>query len=138
NIAVRHILNSFGYDLGLDVFLETGKQKWLIGLHSYKNKHRLLPGIEVENPSVPLGRKSKFQPLEARAMLWLQPKDQLYADEKAKAGGLLQVRGLYRAGKQLLLFAEAEAKTDGWVAGNPYLDANLTVRMGVRLNTGLQ
>lgn len=138
NIAVRHILNSFGYDLGLDVFLETGKQKWLIGLHSYKNKHRLLPGIEVENPSVPLGRKSKFQPLEARAMLWLQPKDQLYAAEKAKAGGLLQVRVLYRAGKQLLLFAEAEAKTEGWVAGNPYLDTNLTVRMGVRLNTGLQ
>lgn len=134
NFAVRHILNSFGYDLGLDLFLETRGSQWLVGLHGYRNKEKLWPGIEVENPAIKLRAGSKQIPIQARGMLWLQPKEQLFTSTKAEPGGLLQLRAFYPTGKSLKLYAEAEAKTNGWVAANPYLDPNVTVRMGLMVD----
>jgi hypothetical protein len=134
NFSVRHILNSFGYDLGVDLFLQTKKSHWLVGFHGYRNKEKLWPGIEVENPSINIRAGKTQVPLQARAMLWLQPKDQLFTSTKAEPGALVQLRAFYPTGKTLKLYAEAEAKTGGWVAANPYLDPNVTVRMGVTVD----
>lgn len=130
SFAGRHVLNSFGYDLGADIYLDIKGRQWLIGLHAYQNHDRFFPGIEIENPGLQVKTKKKTIPLQARAMLWLQPKDQLFKTSKAEAGGLIQLRSKYAVNKTFLLFAELEGKTDGWVAGNPYLKSNLTLRTG--------
>ncbi len=131
NFAMRHTLNSFGYDVGADIFLETKGTQWLIGLHGYNNKEKFFPGIEIENPSIKVKVGKKEIPLQARAMAWLQPKDQLFTTTKSAAGGLLQVKGRYPLTKIVAAYAEVEGKTNGWVAGNPYLNKNVTLRMGL-------
>lgn len=130
SFAGRHILNSFGYDLGADVFLDIKGSQWFVGLHGYQNYKRFFPGIEIEKPDLQIKAGKKTIPLQARAMLWLQPKDQLFKTTKAEAGGLLQLRSRHQLTNQFSLYAELEAKTDGWVAGNPYLNKNLTFRTG--------
>lgn len=130
SFAGRHLLNSFGYDLGADIYLDIKGSQWLIGLHGYQNYERFFPGIEIEKPDLQIKTKKKPIPIEARAMLWLQPKDQLFKTTKAEPGGLLQLRSKYQVNKKFFLYAELEGKTNGWVAGNPYLSSNLTVRTG--------
>jgi hypothetical protein len=131
SFAGRHILNSFGYDMGADLFFEHKGRQWFIGLHGYNNKEKFFPGIEIENPSLKVKLGKKEIPVQARAMAWLQPKDQLFTTTKAEAGGLLQVKGRYPISKTFAVYAELEGKTNGWVAGNPYLDKNLTIRTGL-------
>jgi hypothetical protein len=134
SFAGRHTLNSFGYDLGADVFLNIKGSQWLVGLHGYHNKERVFPGIEVEKPACNIKVAKKNIPVKGRAMLWLQPENQSFSTSKAQAGGLLQIRGQYSIGKALSTYAELEAKTEGWVAGNPYLNKNVTMRMGLLLD----
>lgn len=134
SFAGRHILNSFGYDVGADVFLDINGSQWFVGLHGYQNHERFFPGIEVEKPDLGLRLKNRNIPLQARAMFWLQPKDQLFKTDKASVGGLLQLRAKHQFGKSFSMYAEAEAKTKGWVAGNPYLNENFTLRTGVYWN----
>jgi hypothetical protein len=131
SFAGRHLLNSFGYDVGADIFLDIKGQKYFISLHGYKNESKFLPGIEIEKPDLKFHFHKKEIPVTARLMLWLQPKDQLFKATKAEAGGLLQVRGNYPVNKTFSVFAECEAKTKGWVAGNPYLNSNLSLRTGL-------
>lgn len=131
SFAGRHVLNSFGYDVGADIFLEIKGSQWFVGLHGYQNQQRFFPGIEIEKPSFEIKTKKKSIPMQARAMFWLQPKDQLFKTDKATPGGLLQLRGKHQVGKNFFVYAEAEAKTEGWVAGNPYLNSNVTMRMGL-------
>lgn len=46
----------------------------------------------------------------------------------------MEVRGSYPLSKLFSLYAELEAKTKGWVAGNSYLDENVTFRTGILLD----
>lgn len=130
NFAVRHYLNSFGYDLSADVFLEKGNRQYLVSLHAYRNKAQWLPGIEIERSPYSLAgggeKRWLFQP---SAMLWLQPSD--FYDRKARPGGMLKLHASYSLDKTWRVFAAGEAKTKGWVAGNPYLGARTGFRFGV-------
>lgn len=130
NIAVRHYLNSFGYDLTTDLFLDHRGQQYLISLHGYRNKHRLLPGVEVERSpyAFSLAGKNRLL-LQPSVMLWLQPNG--FHDRKATPGGLLRLQGAYALDRTWRIVAMAEGKTQGWVAGNPYLDAKASFRLGV-------
>jgi len=137
NVAMRHYLNSFGYDLTADFFIDHREKQYLISLHGYRNKHRLLPGIEVERSSFMFHINGQQRLLlQPSAMLWFQPKD--FHDRKAHPGGLLRIQGFYLLNKIWRIVAVAEGKTDGWVAGNPYLDAKAGFRFGISafFNTG--
>ncbi|ODS87558.1 MAG: hypothetical protein ABS46_00055 [Cytophagaceae bacterium SCN 52-12] len=130
NFAVRHYLNSFGYDLSADVFLEKGSTQYLVGFHAYRNREHWLPGIEIERSPYALsaGGDKKWL-LQPSAMLWLQPSN--FYDTKARPGGMLKLHAAYSLDKTWRLFATGEAKTEGWVAGNPYLGARTGFRFGV-------
>lgn len=130
SFAGRHLLNSFGYDIGADLFLDIHGSQWLVGIHGYHNHERSFPGIEVEKPDWKIKIGEKNIPLQIRAMLWLQPKDQQFRTSESEAGGLLQIKGRYEAGPRFSIFADLEGKTNGWVAGNPYLQKNFTFRTG--------
>ena len=136
SFAGRHILTSFGYDLGADFFIDKGGSQWFIGLHGYQNKNRFYPGIEIEKPTFSKYGSSGAVNIKARAMAWLQPQDQLFYTDKATPGGLLQIRTDFGMNKKINWYTELEAKTSGWVAGNPYLSGNVTVRSGLAVRFG--
>ena len=66
-----------------------------------------------------------------RLDLWLQPEQQQFETSKGKPGGLVSLKLARPFNKRLDSFIELEAKTDGWVAGNVYLDDNVSVRLGL-------
>ena len=137
NVAVRHYLNSFGYDLTADFFIDHREKQYLVSLHGYRNKYRLLPGVEVErSPYVVRINGQKPLLLQPAMLLWLQPNG--FYDRKARPGGLFRVQGSYALDNIWRIVAVAEGKTNGWVAGNPYLDAKAGFRFGVSasFNTG--
>ncbi|MGZ5287506.1 MAG: hypothetical protein ACXWB9_09995 [Flavisolibacter sp.] len=134
SFAARHTLNSFGYDLGLDLFGNWKGSQWFIGLHGYRNHDIFLPGIEIEKRSLNSKILGKEIALNARAMLWLQPKNQEFRTRSAQAGGLLQVRLSIPVGKTFSFYTELEGKTEGWVAGNPYLENNAGGRFGISMD----
>ena len=131
SFAMRHLLNSFGYDLGADIFIDKKGSQWFIGLHGYHNKNRFFPGIEIEKPAVKISLGKIKAEIQARGMLWLQPRDQSFTTSSSDSGGLLQIRSKFALSKTMSVYSEMEAKTAGWVAGNPYLNKNLSLRMGI-------
>ncbi len=134
SFAARHTLNSFGYDLGLDLFGNWKSSQWFLGLHGYRNHEIFLPGVEVEKRDLKYRLLGKEVSLNARAMVWLQPEDQKFKTSSAQAGGLLQMRLSIPVGQSFSFYTELEGKTEGWVAGNPYLKQNAGGRLGFSLD----
>ena len=134
NFAIRHLLTSYGYDMSADIFLEKNNRQWLISLHNYHNLSHSYPGLEIIKPDLKVAVASKQIAIEARAMLWIQPEKQSFYASKGKAGGLLQAKGYLPLNKTINFYAEGEGKTNGWVAANPFLKKNFSVRTGLSFN----
>lgn len=130
NFAVRHYLNSFGYDLTTDLFLELRNKQYLFAFHGYRNKNLFLQGVELSFPSLKIKNSKKdnwtFQPA---LMIWMQPQD-FYSD-KGKPGGLLRLKADRKLNNSWRIFGTLESKTRGWVAGNPFLQSNVSIRAGL-------
>nr|WKN38886.1 hypothetical protein K4G66_09240 [Tunicatimonas sp. TK19036] len=134
NFAFRHYLNSFGHDLSLDVFLNSKRYSWLLSLHAYQNKDNFFPGIEIQNPTLSLKAGNTLIPIQATAMLWAQPRDQSFFTSEGRLGGLMKIRTTIPFGKSAWsAYGEAEGKSKGWVAGNPFLHENASFRTGLVL-----
>ncbi|MBK8502473.1 MAG: hypothetical protein IPL46_09790 [Saprospiraceae bacterium] len=131
NFAMRHYLTSFGNDINLDLFVDHHSKMWLVGLHAYQNKEKLYPGLELQRQEliIPIGNRELVTNL--KGMLWMQPEDESFYAVDGKAGGLFQFRTHYNLSRYLSIYLECEAKTDGWVAGNPYLQSNANFRTGL-------
>lgn len=129
NAAVRHHLTSFGDSLDLNFFFEEQGTQVFAVVHNYRNKSRYFPGIDVTwFGAKPFGDE---WPLSTRVMGWLQPRDQKFAEKRAQAGGLLSLKLNHVYSRALQPFVELEGKSEGWVAGNVYLDKNVSLRAGV-------
>lgn len=133
NFAVRHYLNSFGYDLTMDILLTHKKRSLLMSVHTYRNKYLWLPGIELQIPAFSIRRHTAFT-FEPRMILWTQPKAQLFHTKQVQPGMLLGLRTNLAVSRQLQCYVEGEGKTYGWVAGHPYLKSNLSFRLGLSMD----
>ncbi len=134
NVAVRHYLNSFGYDLSADVLLDHRGRHYLLTFHGYRNRNRFFPGLEIGYPSqlFSLGPDLSVR-LFPTAMFWLQPANQGFYDRGGSVGGLMAARAVFSRNRIWQVYTELEAKTRGWVAGNPYLRSSAGVRVGLQL-----
>lgn len=130
NFAMRHILTSFGYDLGGDLLLDHKGRKWLLGIHTYHNRDHVFGGIELMRKDLRMGAAE----VDLRGMVWMQPEHGGFLDQSGTVGGLLTIRSNWSLGNVVKIYAEAEAKTKGWVMANPYLDQNLSIRTGLALD----
>lgn len=133
NLTGRHHLTSFGYTVDLNLFLKQYDRNLLLVWHHYFNHARYFPGLELGlyRYRFPLANR----PVRAtmRAAAWLQPRGQEFYTEAAAPGGLVAVKLGFPANRHMEMFVEVEAKTAGWVAGNVYLDENVSTRVGVTL-----
>jgi hypothetical protein len=133
NVALRHTLTSFGYDLQTDVLVQTPRFGAALGIHQYHNLNSAFAGLEARVVNYPLTVKGKSLPVSARLMAWSQPEDHAFRTRNGQFGGLLGINAAWPLNRWLHPYLEAEAKTYGWVMGSPFLSPNLTVRMGVRM-----
>lgn len=125
NATLRHHITSFGYSIEGNFFVKAGGQNWLFIIHNFVNAVRYFPGLtaELERWQIP---DSKWR-LTSRLSGWLQPEDQRLKSTVSMPGALLAATLHYPFSRRIELSGGVEAKTAGWVAGNAYLEPNLSV-----------
>jgi hypothetical protein len=133
NVAVRHLPAAFGYDVRTDVFVRRGESlRTLLSLHAGFNGVGLFPGVELEVLRMPVATVARAPlVIDARGSAWLQPERLRYDSDRRIPGGLASVRASWGGARAIEPYFEIEAKTGGWVAGDVYLDRNLSVRTGL-------
>ena len=131
NFAMRHLLTSFGTAVSAHVYLKQEPFKMAFAYHSYLNYRHYFPAIEAELVDYPfsLGKFGIF--LSPRTIIGTQPKGQEFRSGKAEFFGLLGLRVDLMASKRFLPYIDFNAKTNGWIAGNEYLNSNASMRVGV-------
>jgi hypothetical protein len=131
NFQMRDYLTSFGNDISLTVFLMQNEYRFSATAHCYSNYVGSFPGIEgrLYDYSMPAGRRTLL--ISPGILIGLQPHNQVFTSKKAEFLGAaeckfeLKCRGFFHP------YAEFSAKTAGWIAGNEFLDGNLSFRLGI-------
>jgi len=134
NLYFNHWLTSFGYDISSTGLLHSNFHNYAFTFHNYVNHTNWMPGVEAETYDYLVGKNIIKNPIPVtvRAMVWLQPKDQLFYSKKLQAGGLIEAKIYYPVSKTINPYISFTAKTSGWVAGNVYLEKNTSASLGLR------
>ena len=130
NIAFRHFLTSFGTDISLNIFLKKSTYNFVFAYHNYMNYKHVFPAIETEMVDYPLFYKKLNIFLSPRIMVGVQPRNQEFRTSKVDFLGLIGCRADFRICKNFFSYLDVQAKTKGWVAGNVYLNDNVSVKVG--------
>lgn len=131
NATLRHYLTPFGAAIDSNLYVASpATGNLLLTVHSYYNKLRPFVGLEGQFLDRSLGDRFR---VSSRAMVWQQPRDQAFRTTRGSLGGLASARLAMRLAPRHHATLEVAAKSAGWVAGNPYLDANVSMRLGVEL-----
>ena len=69
--------------------------------------------------------------LSPRLMVGMQPKGQSFFTSEAEFFGLIGSRIDFQIHNNWLPYLEFAAKTNGWVAGNEFLEKNISFRLGI-------
>jgi hypothetical protein len=133
NFALRHYLTSFGSDTSVQIFLKKNPFNMAFTYHSYLNYQNYFPAIEAELVDYPLaiGKFKMF--LSPRILIGMQPKDQVFKTGSPEFLGLFGLRVDFMANDYIFPYFDFGIKSQGWVAGNEYLEANASVNLGVSL-----
>ena len=124
NFSLRHHMTPFGYMVGGNLLLKTEKVGGYFGPRFYRNKETTFLGFDME-----IYNKWGM----ARLSGWQQPENQLFLDNQRKLGGLIQIK-IAPPFKKITPYFDVTLKSKGWVAANPYLDSNISTRLGCRWN----
>jgi hypothetical protein len=134
NVALRHYLTSFGSDVPAQLFLKKAPFNMLFTYHNYQNYHNYFPAVEAELMDFPVQFTPKFGLLlSPRLLLGIQPRDQSFMTGDPEFLGLLGCRVDFAVSKHFFPYFDLTLKTDGWVAGNEYLDSNVSVKAGLSM-----
>jgi len=137
NFFGQYIPTHFGNDIGLVLPFRYRQRNLLLGLHTYNNQHHTFAGLEVGVMEKALDKRNRLYG-SAIVHAWVQPENQSFFDETGKAGGAADLTLKYHMGQRLSSFVNLQGKTAGWQLGNPYLNGNLSVRVGLGLNLRAQ
>ena len=130
NFAVRHFLTSFGDDISLNVFLQTRNSNLIFRYHHANNYNKNFPSIEAELFEKPFGFLELDFLLSPRIIAGFQPKNQSFFTEESEFLGYAGCR-IDWVSNWVHPWVELSAKTDGWIAGNEFLNNNFSVKIGL-------
>jgi hypothetical protein len=133
NFAMRHLLTSFGSVISAQVFLKYDLYNIAFAYHSYLNHKNYFPAIEAELVDYPFFLGNLGMLLSPRVIIGMQPADQKFKTEKPEFLGLFELRIDFMVNRYFLPYIDFIAKTNGWVAGNVYLDNNASIKVGISL-----
>jgi hypothetical protein len=131
NFAMRHLLTSFGTVASTHVFLRKDPYKMAFAFHNYLNCRNYFPAVEAELIDYPFNLGTFEMYLSPRAIIGMQPKDQAFMTAKPEFLGSFGLRVDFRANRHFLPYIDFSAKTNGWVAGNEYLNSTANIKLGV-------
>jgi hypothetical protein len=132
NFALRQLYTSFGTDLSVNLYLKKAPFNMAFSYHSYMNYDSYFPAIEAELVDYPLQFTRNFGLfLSPRILLGMQPKDQEFMTSEPEFFALAGCRVDFAVSKHFLPYLEINAKTDGWVAGNEFLERNISFKAGI-------
>jgi hypothetical protein len=133
NFALHHYLTSFGADISAHVFLKKAPFNMAFTLHNYSNHQNYFPAIEAELVDFPFSIGNFGLYLSPRVIIGVQPKNQQFKTASAEFLGLFGLRVDFMASKHFLPYLDVALKTDGWAAGNEFLEKNASVKMGLSM-----
>jgi hypothetical protein len=133
NFALRHYLTSFGSDTPVQILAKSAPFNMLFTWHNYQNYDNYFPAIEAELKDFPLRLGGLGLYLSPRILVGMQPAGQEFMTADPEFLGLLGLRADFGISKHFLPYIDLTAKTDGWVAGNEYLEAGASVRLGLSM-----
>jgi hypothetical protein len=133
NFTVHHYFTSFGTDTPVEIMLKKGAFNIAFTYHNYMNYKNYFFSIEAEMTDYPVKIAGLNLLVSPRVMVGMQPKDQRFKTSDSEFLGLLGLRVDVPVSKNTYIFCDLSAKTAGWVAGNGYLDKNISVVIGVSM-----
>jgi hypothetical protein len=120
NVALGHSLTPFGYSIDVEAKALHRGRKFGLAVRNGFSASRYAPTVELDIYGMELPWQGASADVEL--MVWSQPADLLFAAERNRLGGQLQV-GLYKGLYPWLdLALSLLAKTPGYAPGNVYLD----------------
>lgn len=127
NIFMQYNPTHFGNDISVVVPVKTRKTDFLFALHNYSNRRSGFMGVEIG-----VLNKQVARGLSVSAILhgWTQPEKQNFFTYEKEAGGAVEFGADYSFAKRFDANVLVTAKTKGWMAGNPYLNSNVSVSAG--------
>jgi hypothetical protein len=131
NFAFRHFLTSFGTDVTLEILINIEEFKFVAAYHNYQNYEHIFPAIEIEMLDYPVSIKNLVMYISPRIVAGIQPKKQAFFTSEAEFLGLIGCRMDFQITKQWLPYIEVMAKTNGWIAGNEFLEKTINARLGI-------
>ncbi|GMO41605.1 MAG: hypothetical protein Pg6C_02570 [Treponemataceae bacterium] len=131
NFAFRHLLTSFGTDVSVNVFFKKPPFNLVFIYHNYLNYKYYFPAIEAELIDFPLSLGQLTLYLSPRLLIGMQPENQVFKTGNPEFLGLAGCRVDFEVTKYFLPYFDISAKTDGWVAGNEFLNGNVSIKAGV-------
>jgi hypothetical protein len=129
NASLNHVMAPFGYSIGANLFAKAGRTHAYAELRAFVNDSLVLPGLRVELVRYPLGFLDAT--LSPRVSAWLQPKDQRFFADSASPGGAVELRLNLPLHGSIDVYAEASAKSAGWMVGDVFLEESLNLRTGI-------
>jgi len=134
NFAVRHLFTSFGNDISLITYFKNDKCKFALSYHHANNYHRFFPAFEGELIDYPFTIKNISFSLTPRALIGIQPDNQSFTSKKPAFLGLAECRADIASVKRIHPWIALTLKTPGWIAGNEFLEGNVSVRSGLQVH----
>lgn len=132
NLFTQYAPTHFGNDIALLVPLKIMDHNLLVNAHRYGNRSAAGYGIGL---GVFDFRLSERMSADMELDLWNQPAS-FWLNEK-KAGGSLSFRPQFIISRAISGYIRLSGKTHGWQMGNPYLEKNLSVQLGLNINVGI-
>jgi len=129
NFFTQYAPTHFGNDVALFVPVQVRRRDLLFAVHRYSNLEKSYFGAELGVLNHAFAKR-----VEADLILhaWDQPES--FLENKYATGGAVDVKTRYALTESLSGFVNVNAKTKGWVIGNPYLRSNISVQAGFRLD----
>jgi hypothetical protein len=131
NAGLNHHLTPFGYQVAGDLLLRHGKWSWIYTAQVFVNSAMALPGLSAELFRYPVQAGRKVVYLSAGASAWMQPDGLEFGTSGILPGGGLVGGAALPLTGGLEAWAEADAKTEGWVPGNVHLKPAVQARAGL-------
>jgi hypothetical protein len=131
NFAFRHFLTSFGTDLSFEMLVNIEKFNFVAAYHNYQNYEHIFPAIEIEMVDYPVKVKNMNMYISPHIMAGIQPKQQGFRTSEAEFFGMIGSRADFQITRQWLPYIEVTAKTNGWIAGNEFMESNISTKLGI-------
>ena len=128
NFRLGSMLTPFGYTIDGHFGLVNNKldSLWLLRLH--RSQIGYSPEFGVRLFDLPINENMNWH---LATSVWLQPKNLRWDAQRRQLGGNIWSQFNWKVKDQTSLWVQMNGKTTGWMAGEVYLDSNISARFGL-------